>query len=331
MSCRSRTALFAAIFLFVLGVARDVKADSLAAADGQKKVLAGEYRGAISVLQSAASANSSDPAVFYWLGRAYYELKDYDNAATNAEKAVSLAPKNSEYHDWLGRAYGGKADRDHSFFVAKKVKSEFEDAVKLDPSNISARRDLEEYCIDAPWIAGGNKDEAQQQVDAIAAIDPVQGHAARAAFAAGASKKPSEAEAEYRAVLQGKSASLEPYFEAAGYFAGANKPDDIRSAADAAAAVGPNDPRVNFYRALADVLSVSNTGNAERDLKSYIASTPDRSEWPSHAAAREWLGRLYEAEGNSAAAAEQYRAALQLDPNRKDARNRLNKLEKNTR
>ena len=95
--------------------------------------------------------------------------------STKAEKSVSLDPKNSLYHQWLGRPYGGKADRDRSFSLAKKVKNEFQEAVSLNPSNIAARRDLEEYCLDAPWIAGGSKDEALQQVNAIAAIDPVAG------------------------------------------------------------------------------------------------------------------------------------------------------------
>jgi tetratricopeptide (TPR) repeat protein len=326
----TKATLAAVVLSFGGAVCAARAVDSPAAADGQKKVLAGEYRPAISALQSAVSANSSDAAAFYWLGRAYYEIKDYDNASTSEEKAVALDPKNSVYHDWLGRAYGGKADRDRSFFTAKKVKAEFETAVKFDPSNIDARRDLEEYCIDAPWIAGGSKDEAQAQVDAIAAIDPIEGHVARAVYAASALKKPAEAEAEYHAVIQGKSARPEPYFDAANYFANASKPDDVRTAVTAAAAVAPNDPRLGYYRGVAGVLAVSDTANAERYLKAYIAGAPDRSEWPSHAAAREWLGRLYEAEGNSTAAAEQYRAALQLEPNRKDARDRLNKLEKGT-
>jgi tetratricopeptide (TPR) repeat protein len=330
---RFEKATLTAVLLFGCGAgifAVRVVADSPAAADGQKKVMAGEYRPAIGILQSAVSASPSDAAAFYWLGRAYYEVKDYDNASANEEKAVALDPKNSLYHQWLGRAYGGKADRDRSFFMAKKVKAEFENAVKLNPSNIDARRDLEEYCIDAPWIAGGSKDEAQQQVDAIAAIDPIEGHVARAVYAATALKKPADAEAEYKVVIESKSTRVEPYFEAANYFAGANKADDLRAAVTAAAAVAPNDPRIGYYRAVAGVLGVTDTADAERYLKAYIAGAPDRSEWPSHAAAREWLGRLYEAEGNKTMAAEQYRAALQLEPNRKDARERLNKLEKGT-
>ncbi len=272
--------------------------------------------------------NSSNAELFYWLGRAYYEMRDWDDSVAQAEKSVSLDPKNSLYHQWLGRAYGGKADRDRSFSLAKKVKSEFKQAVSLNPSNIEARRDLEEYCLDAPWIAGGSKDEALEQVNAIAAIDPVAGHLARALYDRQGLKNPESAENEIREVLAAKPKSPDPYFEVADFFRIVNKPSDVGTAVDAAAHVSPSDPRLPYYRGIAAVLANANLPNAERDLKSYLASTPDRSDWPEHAAAREWLGRLYEQQGKRADAAEQYREALQLEPKRKEARTRLERLEK---
>jgi tetratricopeptide (TPR) repeat protein len=288
----------------------------------------GNYTAAITALQSAVSQNSSSAEAYYWLARSYYEMRDYDNSVEHAEKSVSLDPKNSLYHQWLGRAYGGKADRDRSFSLAKKVKAEFKEAVNLNPSNIAARRDLEQYCLDAPWIAGGSKDEALQQVNAISALDPVEGHLARAVYNREGLKKPDDAESEMRQVLTVKTKTAEPYFEVAEFFEEASKPSEIGLAIDAAAQVSPNDPRLTYYRAVADVLSNADLTGAERDLKSYLASTPDRSDWPAHAAAREWLGRLYEGQGKRAEAAEQYRAALQLEPKRKDAKERLEKLEK---
>jgi tetratricopeptide (TPR) repeat protein len=333
MACKFWAGAFACVSLsiFPLAVRAAVPADSPAAIDGARKVNSGDYRGAISQLQSAVSQNPADAPAYFWLGRAFYEADDYDNSIAAFEKAASLAAKNSEYHDWLGRAYGGKADRERSFSLAKKVKAEFETAVKLDPSNVDAREDLEDYDINAPWIAGGNKDEAQAQVDAIAAIDPVEGHIARAVYDSEALKKPAEAEAEYRAVLNAKSTHIEPYLQAANFFITENKPTDVLAAVNAAAAVAADDARLDFYRGVVAVMNQSDLQNAERYLKSYIASTPSRSNWPSHAFARVWLGRLYEAMGQPAAAAEQYRAALQLNPKEKDARARLDKLEKESR
>ncbi len=288
----------------------------------------GNYTGAIATLQSAIGLAPSSAGASYWLGRCYYELRDYDNALAQLQKAVSLDSHNSVYHQWLGRAYGGKADKERSFSAARKVKSEFEAAVQLDPKNIPARRDLEDYCMDAPWIVGGNKDESAAQVTAIAALDPLEGHLARAAYDLGALKKPELADSEYRQVLAAKPNHIEPYLEAADFWVNQNKPQDAAAAVEAAAAASPSDPRIAYYRGITSVLSGTGLPDAEKDLKSYLASTPDRSDWPSHAAARYWMGRLDEAEGKRAEAAEQYRAALQLDPGLKDARARLGNLEK---
>jgi tetratricopeptide (TPR) repeat protein len=294
----------------------------------QRQFNSGNYSGAISTLQGAISQNSNNAEAYYWLGRSYYEIRDYDNAIAAGEKSVALDAKNSVYHEWLGRIYGGKADRDRSFSYARKVKKEFEDAVQLNPSNIAARRDLEEYMVQAPWVVGGNKDEAAKQVEAIAAIDPVEGHLARALFDEDSSKKSDLTEKEYRDVLAAKPGKIDPYFEVIAFFQKQNKPADMQVAIQAAAQVSPNDPRLAYARGVALVLANNNLADAEKNLKSYLASTPDRSDWPSHAAARAWLGRLYESQGKRSEAAEQYRAALQLDPGNKEAKSRLENLEK---
>jgi tetratricopeptide (TPR) repeat protein len=324
------TAIFAILLAVAFPVFSAPDSASGLIASAQRQFDSGNYTLAIATLQSAVAGAPSNAGAYYWLGRCYYELRDYDNAVAQLEKAVSLDGQNSVYHQWLGRAYGGKADKERSFSAARKVKSEFEAAVQLDPKNIPARRDLEEYCMDAPWIVGGNKDESAAQVTAIAALDPVEGHLARAAYDAEGLKKPEQADSEYRQVLAATLHRIEPYLEAADFWVKQNKPQDASAAVEAAAKASPSDPRIAYYRGVVDVLSAGDPGGAETLLKSYVASTPDRSDWPSHAAARYWLGRLDEAQGKRAEAAEQYRAALQLDPGMKDARARLENLEKSS-
>jgi tetratricopeptide (TPR) repeat protein len=297
----------------------------------QKQFQQGNYTAAIATLHTAVSQNANSADAYYWMGRNYYELRDFDNAIAQAEKSVQLDPKNSVYHQWLGRAYGEKADRERSFSLAKKVKKEFQEAVRLDGGNLQARRDLEEYCIDAPWIAGGSKDEAKAQVDAIAAVDPIEGHLARATFDQSALKKVDLAENEYREVLNAKPNRIEPYIEVINFLGATKKLPEMNQAIQAAAAVAPNDPRLLYYRGAGKVLEGQDYAHAEEYLKAYLANTPERSEWPSHAGARDWLGRLYEAEGKRTEAAEQYRAALQIDPGRKETKARLEKLEKASR
>jgi tetratricopeptide (TPR) repeat protein len=302
--------------------------DSLRAAEQEFET--GNYAAAITTLQGALARKPQDGQATYWLGRCYYELRDYDNAASQLEQAVKFDPKNSEFHDWLGRAYGGKADRDRSFMEARKVRKEFEEAVHLNPANLRARRDLAEFYFQAPWIVGGSKTGAKEQIDAISVLDPIEGHLVRAAFWQ-EEKKLDLVEGEYRWVFAANPPHIEPYLEIAGFYQHQGKVPEMKAALDAAARVSPNDPRLSYFRAVALVLGGSSSPEAERDLKSYLASTPDRSDWPSHASAREWLGTLYEREGKRLEAAEQYRAALQLDPGMKDARQKLERLEKGSK
>jgi tetratricopeptide (TPR) repeat protein len=294
----------------------------------QRQFGAGNYSAAVAMLRSVASQDPLSAEAFYWLGRCYYEMRDLDRAIAHAQKAVALQPQNSVYQQWLGRDYAAKADRDKSFFTARKVKTYFEQAVQLDPANVSARRDLEEFCIQAPWIVGGSNDEAKTQVDAIAKIDPIAGHLARASFDIEALKRPDLAEGEYKQILAAEPADPEPYFDIVAFLQRQNRPADMNAVLEAVAGIDANDPRVSFYRAEAMILSGSNLDRAAEYIKSFLASTPDRSDWPSHAAAREWLGRLYEKQGRPAEAAEQYRASLQLEPWRKSAQTRLERLEK---
>jgi len=333
-------AAFVAVAFLLLG-ARAVSARngppsfSVAAVDAsaqlqtaQRQFNAGNYSAAITTLQSAVTQNPNSAEAYHWLGRTYYEIRDYDNAIAAAEKSVALDPKNSVYHQWLGRIYGGKADRDRSFSYARRVKKEFEESVQLNPQNVAARRDLEEYDLQAPWVVGGNKDEAKAEVDAIAALDPIAGHLARGVYDMDAAKKSDLAEKEYREVLAAKPAKIDPYLEVIAFFQQQNKPADMETAIETAALVAPNDLRLGYWRGAALTLANSNLADAEKYLKAYLASTPERSDWPSHSAARGWLGRVYEAQGKRSEAAEQYRAALQLDPNDKDAKTRLDRLAK---
>lgn len=287
----------------------------------------GQYGAAISTLESAQSQNPAMADIYFWMGRALFEVHDFDRAIGQFEKAISLNANVSSYHDWLGRAYGSKADKEKSFFVARNAKGQFETAVKLDPSNVAARRDLADYCMQAPWIVGGNRQEALSQVNAIAAINPVEGHLVRAEYDVNVQKNPQQAGVEYQQVIAEKPQAVEPYLEAAAFFQQQNEIPQMKAAIDALAQAHPDDPRLTFYRGVYNIVTNGNLVNAEEDLKSYLASTPERSNWPSHSSARDWLGKLYQQQGKRVEAAEQYRAALQLNPENHDAKAHLQELE----
>ena len=327
-----RRSVFLILIAILLAAALAIQPSSVLAGDpafstAQHQFELGAYSAAVATLQGVVARNKSNAEAYYMLGRCYYELHDYNAAIAHSEQAIKIEPLSSVYHMWLGRAYGSKADKERSLFTARKVKSEFETAVRLNPGNLQARRDLMEFYLEAPWIVGGSKDLALAQVNAIAAQNQVEGHLARAEYWRDA-KKLDLAEAEYGWVMELKEKNVDPYLEVAGFYSHQNNAPKMKAAIDEAASVNPSDPRLAYYRGVAGIIAGTNLSEAEKYLKSFLASTPDRSDWPTHAAAREWIGKLYEHMGRRMEAAEQYRAALQLDPSRQDAKANLQRLEK---
>ena len=146
-----------------------------------------------------------------------------------------------------------------------------------------------QYCVEAPWIVGGDKDKARQQIEAIAAIDPIQGKMARAAYLA-TDKQWKAAEAEYVSIMGQHPQNLDAYMEAADYFTDRNDANNLERAINGASQLVPQDPRLNYYRAVVLVLRQSELPAAAKLLQAYI-SVPERSDYPSHRSATEWLRR----------------------------------------
>jgi tetratricopeptide (TPR) repeat protein len=251
----------------------------------------GNYSEALKAATEALSNGHQDPSLHYWALRSSYELHDYEKAITHGEQAVKLDPSNAEYTRWLGRAYGEKAEESHSFFLARKVKQAFEAAVHLAPASIPARRDLMEFLAQAPWIVGGDKQKAKEQIDVISRIDPTEGHLARASYFK-SEKKWKQAETEYAAVLDEQSRSVDSYIEAAQFFEERKDGQRVERAVALASRIDSKDPRLAYYNAVTLVLKGTDLPTAERILRSYVANVPERSDYPSHKAAQEWLSRI---------------------------------------
>jgi tetratricopeptide (TPR) repeat protein len=294
---------------------------------------AGKYGQAAEALQAAIAQNPKDASLHYWLGRCYYEVRDFKRSITSWEHAVELDPGRSDYHDWLGRAYGRKADEEsHSnmagaLSLAHKTRHEFEAAVQLDPSNINAQRDLISFKASAPPSLGGGEMQTLEQIRALSAVDPVEGTLALADFYAGR-KKFDQADEEYQKVLKSAAAKINAYLEAADYYGDRADAEHFHQAVEAAIKIAPSDRRLSYYRGVSLVLEKKDPAAAENDLRTYIATVPDNSEVPAHASACQWLGKLYEDEGKPDLAAAQYQTALTLDPQNKAMREALKRVQK---
>jgi tetratricopeptide (TPR) repeat protein len=302
-------------------------------ADIERLYNGGLYRQAAEALTAAIQREPQETSLRYWLGRCFYELRDYNRAISSLERAITLDPIRSDYHDWLGKSYGRKAEEVSRFTpfssisLAHKTRREFETAVRLDANNLEAQRDLIRYLLNAPGIVGGSETAAEQRVHALSAVDSIEGELAQAEVLV-SRKKFNEANQQYRKILDLKPKRIGVYFEIAEYYRDRGDAGEMSEAVEAGALLVPSDHRLDYYRGIALILGNREQGEAEKDLRRYLDSVPDNDNVPSHSTAHEWLGKLYDKQGQLDKAAQEYRAALILDPRNKQASEALKALQR---
>jgi tetratricopeptide (TPR) repeat protein len=331
----TRAALPAAVLIALLngatpGVAlANVRQDE-SLETGRLAYEAGEYDKAVRYLQQAAAANPQNGEIHLLLAKTYYEMQQHDAAIASAEKAVAFEPQNSRYHEWLGRVYGAKAEHAAWFSalsLAKKTGKEFEKAVELDERNFAARQALIEFDCSAPAIAGGGEDKARPEIQKLAVLDVAEGH-----YAAGNCRRQKKdfavADAEFTKAMESHPKSADLIYDIGDYAVKRGQEERLVAVADEGEKVAPADPRGNFYRAVALVLKKDRLEDAQRLLREYLERAPVRNNFPRPSQAHEWLGRLYETQGKTQSAVDEYEEALKLEPKSKNAREALQRLKK---
>jgi tetratricopeptide (TPR) repeat protein len=172
----------------------------------------GEADKALALLQSLVRSGAELAEEHNLKCRVYFTLAQWDAAANECEQAVKLDGKNSNYHLWLGRALGEKAGRASflsAYSMAKRVRSEFEEAVRLNPRNAEALADLGEFYYSAPGIVGGGFAKAEGVAEQLDSVDPARAHELRGRMAED-HKDYGTAEREYKKAV---AVSLHPAFQ----------------------------------------------------------------------------------------------------------------------
>lgn len=300
-------------FAFVLGFLAVVPAVAGADESAPALLASGRVDEAIAALHEQIQQSPNDPLAHNLLCRAYFSLGQWDRGISDCEKAVTLAPDNSQYHLWLGRIYGEKADKS-SFMtaagLARRVVREFEAAVHLNPKSVDAHSDLAEFYLEAPGIVGGGRDKAEQQASVLQGLDPARAHWVNARIAE-KKKDFATAESEYRSAIEASHGSASSWLNLGLFYRHRENPDKMEQAL-----LHVRSAPVDRSYALVDAAEILihaqlNLPEAVQLLKAYLKSR-DQVEQAPVFKAHYLLGSAQEKLGDKQNAAAEYRAALDL-------------------
>jgi tetratricopeptide (TPR) repeat protein len=194
----------AAILAAAMSISAWAQTPASALAQAEAALEAGEADRALTLLEPVV-AQADAPAEAHNLDcRVRLIVGQLDLAVSECEKAAALEPDNPWEHVWLGRALGEKADRAsflNAYSLAKRVRFEFIEAVRLDPRNAEALASLGEFDCSAPGIVGGGLDKAEEVAAQLEKVDPPKAHELLARIAE-ERKDYDAAEHEFRRAIQ---------------------------------------------------------------------------------------------------------------------------------
>ncbi len=282
----------------------------------QDALRSGNADDALQTLHTALGQQPNDAEAHALLCRVFYGEERWDEAIRECQQAVALDPNNSDDHLWLGRAYGEKADRISrtsfvtAFGLGKKVHSEFETAVKLNPANVAALADLGEFYTEAPGIVGGGIPKAEAVAAKLDTYDRARAEVLRAGIA-WQRKDFAAAEQHYRAAIAAAPQPADYWMTLASFYARQQQWDKMRAAIDSGI-----DADKNHGAALVDAAHILT--RSQRDpqlaiqlLREYLASPNKSADEPAYRV-HAFLAQLLEAQGSGKEAQQQIAAATAL-------------------
>ena len=295
-------------------------------ATADKALQAGRVDDAADLLRSALSNDPHSARAHQLLCRIFYAQSLTDNAVHECEAAVAIKPADSENQLWLARVYGQKATRVNlvaAFSMARKVRTAFEEAARLDPSSIAALDDLGEFYVSAPGVVGGGLDKAEALDERLQPLSDSKAHRLLALIA---EKKGdlSTAEAEFkRAVDAGKKP--EAYIDLGHFYQRHQRYAESEAALDTAVRQDHAHDQVLVDAASILIAAHGDPQKAEGLLRTYLAS-PAKSEEAPAFQVHVQLGNLLAAAGDKDGARHEYEQALALAANYAAAKKAMAKL-----
>ena len=195
-----------------------------------------------------------------------------------AERAVALDARTARYRRQLAEVVGVTAQHANlmqQLLLARRFRRELDAALILDSRDVQAERDLLEFYLLAPGIAGGDVRKAEATAGRIGAIDPAEGFLARARVAE-FEKRSSDVEAYLRRAVEVVPSAYRAHIALGQFYLKSVPPKLAEAAREARLAVALDGGRVDGYSILAAVQAQRGEWEALNDtLSASVVAVPD--------------------------------------------------------
>jgi Tfp pilus assembly protein PilF len=221
----------------------------------ERLIETGHWKQARSIVERRLRETPQDPNLIFLQSQIRNAFGDRATPLTLAEKAVSLAPGVARYHRQLAEVQGVMAQHANAFqqlLLARRFRKEIDAAITIDPRDLQAQRDLMEFYLLAPGIAGGDLKRAEATAQTIAGIDATEGLSARARIAS-FRKDYSQAEALTRRAAEAEPPSYKRWIALAQFHMASEHPNESAAESAARKALSLDASRVDAYAILAPI------------------------------------------------------------------------------
>lgn len=244
---------------------------------GLRHFYAGELEAAEASLGGLAGAAPDAVDVAFYLGRVYLEQGRAQDAVAAFERAIELDPARSTSHFWLAEALVQRIDEVPFLVklgVATRMRTAYEEAARLDPSNLEALISVARYHAAAPAMAGGSPEKAEAHLAEIQRRDPALALVTRGLIQEQLGDLDA-AEKQLRSAVELDPESIAGWREL-GYFSERRERlAEARDAFEKALEVAPDDPLALYeVGRLGVLISERLLAKAEETLSSYLALEP---------------------------------------------------------
>ena len=287
-----------------------------------------KYEEARTMLRAQLAKNKNDHLAMYWMGRVAEDEEKFGEAVDWMEKAVKLNDTSALYHAWLGNSLGGEAGKANKLrqpFLARRLKSEFERAVALDPKMLEPRLGLIEFYTQAPGVMGGSVEKAKEQAAEIKKMAPLRGYFADARIAQRQKDVPAEEKAWKGAVAEAPD-SVTAFYNLGAFYRRQQRWDDAFAAYDSLMKRHPEEIPVHASYGVVASMSGKNVERGEAEMKKYLAHPPANVNPQTLSFVRYHLGQIYEKTSRKEPARAEYSEALKLNKDNADAKKALGNL-----